>query len=167
MIHTMGKQMNDFTESVALCKTLHNQNYLLLGISIWSCHHRKKLRKEYQHRLKRITLLFPMFFQLQEGLSSHPQLDNETTPRYDPVNVDPLCLKHALSQMFNNRISELWLKSQHKDKIFIGNHNIDCMGVIKDARYRETKTGRFDGIHLYGSSGQNSLHSGRRSTCKC
>ena len=24
MIHTMGKQMNDFTESFALCKTLHN-----------------------------------------------------------------------------------------------------------------------------------------------
>ena len=28
------------------------------------------------------------------------------------------------------------------------------MGVIKEARYRETKTGQFYGIHLYGSSGQ-------------
>ena len=46
------------------------------------------------------------------------------------------------------------MNSQFKDKIFIGNHNIDCTGAIRESRYRETKTNRFDGIHLIGSSGK-------------
>ena len=31
--------------------------------------------------------------------------------------------------------------------------NIDCNGAIRESRYRHTKSGRYDGIHLYGSSG--------------
>ena len=45
------------------------------------------------------------------------------------------------------------MNSRLKDKINIGNHNIECTGAIREARYRETKTGKYDGIHLYGSSG--------------
>ena len=41
-----------------------------------------------------------------------------------------------------------------KDKMFVGDHNIECSGAIREARYRHTKSGRFDGIHLYGSSGR-------------
>ena len=94
----------------------------------------------------------------ENALSTHPNLEKvvlmKQTLRYDPCSVDPLCIKPALSQLFNNTVSEQWLKSQYKDKIFIGNHNIDCMGAIKEARYRDTKSGRFDGLHLIGSSGQ-------------
>ena len=36
----------------------------------------------------------------------------------------------------------------------MGSHNIDCTGSIREARYRNTKTGFFDGIHLLGSSGR-------------
>jgi hypothetical protein len=75
------------------------------------------------------------------------------TPRYDPVSVDPMSLKPALSQLFNNTLMELWISSPMKDRIFVGSHNIDCSGAIQSARYRHTKTGRFDGVHLYGSSG--------------
>ena len=75
------------------------------------------------------------------------------TPRYDPLDVDPLGLKAALSQLFNNILVEMWLSSPLKDKIFVGSHNIDCSGAIQSARYRHTKTGRFDGVHLYGASG--------------
>ena len=41
-----------------------------------------------------------------------------------------------------------------KHKIFIGNHNIECTGAIKESRYREPKTGRFDGIHMLVNSGR-------------
>ena len=75
------------------------------------------------------------------------------TPRYDPLEIDPLGLKPALSQLFNNTLVDRWLSSPLKNKIFIGSHNIDCSGAIQAARYRHTKTGRFDGVHLYGSSG--------------
>ena len=74
-------------------------------------------------------------------------------PRYDPKDVDPLGLKPSLSHLFDSTLSELWMKSPLKEKIFIGTHNLDCTGARQSARYRSTKTGKFDGIHLYGSSG--------------
>jgi hypothetical protein len=70
------------------------------------------------------------------------------TPRYDPLDIDPLGLKPALSQLFNNTLVDRWLSSPLKNKIFIGSHNIDCSVAIQAARYRHTKTGRFDGVHL-------------------
>ena len=48
------------------------------------------------------------------------------------------------------------MASLHKDNIFKGSHNIECTGAIKEARYRETKSGKFDCIHLFGSSGRKS-----------
>ena len=41
-----------------------------------------------------------------------------------------------------------------KEKIFVGSHEmIACTGGIREARYRCTQSGRFDGVHLYGPSG--------------
>ena len=74
-------------------------------------------------------------------------------PRYDPLSVDPLGLKPVLSNLFNSTLTDLYMASTVKDKIFVGNHNIECTGAIKEARYRHTKSGKYDGIHLYGSSG--------------
>ena len=74
-------------------------------------------------------------------------------PRYDPADVDPLSLKASLSILFNNTLTNLWMESPFKQKMFIGNHNIECNGAIREARYRHTKSGKFDGVHLYGSSG--------------
>ena len=75
-------------------------------------------------------------------------------PRYDPSHVDPLALKPTLSLLFNNTLTDLWMVSPAKDRIFVGNHNIECTGAIKESRYRHTKSGKYDGIHLFGSSGQ-------------
>jgi hypothetical protein len=74
-------------------------------------------------------------------------------PRYDLTDVDPLSLKAALSLLFNSTLANLWMESADKHKMFIGSHNIDCNGAIRESRYRHTKSGRYDGIHLYGSSG--------------
>ena len=75
-------------------------------------------------------------------------------PRYDPMDVDPLSLKASL--LFNNTLTNLWMESPLKERLFIGNHNIECNGAIREARYRHTKSGRFDGIHLIGASGLKS-----------
>ena len=74
-------------------------------------------------------------------------------PRYDPSDVDPLSLKPSLSLLFNNTMTNLWMESPYKEQIFIGNHNIECNGAIREARYRQTKSGKCDYIHLWGSSG--------------
>ena len=65
-------------------------------------------------------------------------------PRYDPMDVDPLSLKASLSLLFNNTLTSLWMESPLKERLFIGNHNIECNGAIREARYRHTKSGRFD-----------------------
>ena len=75
-------------------------------------------------------------------------------PRYDSSEDDPMGLKAALSQLFNNTLTECWMECAVKEKLFIGNHNIDCTGSIRESRYRETKSGKWDGIHLFGASGQ-------------
>ena len=38
-------------------------------------------------------------------------------PRYDLSSKDPLSIKAALSQLYNNTITQLWLDSPHKEKI--------------------------------------------------
>ena len=35
----------------------------------------------------------------------------------------------------------------------MGTHNFDFSGGIREARYRCTKSGRYDGVHLYGTTG--------------
>ena len=74
-------------------------------------------------------------------------------PRYDPSDVDPMSLKASLALLFNNTLANLWMESPDKHRLFIGNHNIECNGAIRESRYRHTKSGRYDGIHLHGSSG--------------
>ena len=75
------------------------------------------------------------------------------TPRYDPVSSDPLSLKPALSELFNNILTKQWISSKLKNKIFVGSHNLECSGAIQQSRYRQSKSGRFDGVHLLGNSG--------------
>ena len=75
-------------------------------------------------------------------------------PRYDPDEVDPFSLKPALSQLYNNTLTDEWMNCEYKDRIMIGTHNIECSGAIQQARYRETRSGKFDGIHMFGPSGR-------------
>ena len=91
------------------------------------------------------------------ALEKQPSLKSvvimKQTPRYDPLTTDPLSIKPALSQLFNNTLTELWVSCPMKHKIHIGTHNIDCTGAVQSARYRHTQTGKFDGVHLYGTTG--------------
>ena len=75
-------------------------------------------------------------------------------PRYDPAVTDPLAIKAALSQLFNTTLTDMWMTCTQRDRIVIGSHNLECTGAIKESRYREPKTGRYDGTHLLGNSGQ-------------
>ena len=99
-----------------------------------------------------------LFAAAVNALTVQPSLEKvvilKQIPRYDPAEVDPLSLKPVLSCLFNSTLTDLWMTCPNKDNIVIGNHNIDCTGGIKESRYREFKTGRYDGIHLYGSSGR-------------
>ena len=99
-----------------------------------------------------------LFSAAVNSLSIQPTLEKivimKQIPRYDPAEVDPLSIKSALSQLFNTKLTDLWMDCPQKHKIVIGNHNIECAGAIKESRYREPKTGRFDGIHLLGNSGR-------------
>ena len=98
-----------------------------------------------------------LFSACERAAEQHRSLKNiiimKQTPRYDPATVDPHSIKPVLSDIYNNRLIELWMASKHKNAIFVGNHNIACTGSIRESRYRVTKTGFFDGIHLCGSSG--------------
>ena len=91
------------------------------------------------------------------ALKSQPSLGKvvimKHIPRYDPTDVDPMSLKPSLSLLFNNTMTNLWMESPYKQKMFVGNHEIECTGAIRESRYCHTKSGRYDGIHLYGNSG--------------
>ena len=74
------------------------------------------------------------------------------TPRYDSGSSNPPGLKPYLSQLFNEHIDQLCNSTQNS-KIIIGNHNLECHGGVFEARYRNSQSKKFDGVHLYGPSG--------------
>ena len=68
---------------------------------------------------------------------------------------DPHQLKPALSSLFNAELFQSWLNSEQKDKIFIGRHELECTGGVREARYGQARHPRYDGIHMSGVSGSN------------
>ena len=72
-------------------------------------------------------------------------------PRYESNTVDPFRIRASMAQLFNDTLIELRACSVYKEEIFIGNHDLDCSGGIREARYKSKH--RFDGVHLFGSSG--------------
>ena len=99
-----------------------------------------------------------MIIVAQDALTNHPDLKKVTimnhTPRFDTTDVDPVGLKHNLANFANSSLLELWMDCTMKDKIFIGSHNLDCSGVQKTDRYTDDRRNRYDGVHLYGSTGK-------------
>ena len=97
------------------------------------------------------------------ALDRQPSLKNiiilKQTPRYDPHSSDPLSIKPALAEIFNSTLTELWMSCPLKSKIYLGSHNIECSGAIQLARYQHTRSGRFDGVHLFGPSGSKAYTS--------
>ena len=99
-----------------------------------------------------------LFSSAELALNAQPSIEKvvimNQIPRYDPPSEDPQAMKSSLSLLFNSTLTEQWMTSEHKNKIFIGNHNLDCVGASREARFREAGTGRYDGIHMKGPSGR-------------
>ena len=54
----------------------------------------------------------------------------------------------------NNYLLQFWLDCVHKDKIFIGSHTLDCPQEVRQNRYTDDRTGKYDGVHMYSSAGK-------------
>ena len=95
----------------------------------------------------------------KRSLQDNPSLSKvvimEHPPRFDSVNMDPISLKPNLVRLANATLGQCWLNSAFKDKIIIGRHSLESSGVgaTHVARYQNSKTGRCDGVHLYGPTG--------------
>ena len=103
-----------------------------------------------------------MFTTAQNALKEHPYLKKvvimEHPNRYDVKDVDPIGLKPALAKLANSVFNQLWINSPYKNKINVGNHNLDTSSsdcVLNDM-FRCVKTGKHDGVHLYGPRGNKS-----------
>ena len=95
---------------------------------------------EYTNHLEQQTVISAQnFFKVVENaLKIHQNLKKvivlKLIPRYDPPSVDPFGLKSVLSKMFNKKLEELWMGSSFHSKIFVGSHNIECNGAIRESR---------------------------------
>ena len=111
----------------------------------------------YQHYV--LTSCQNMFTTAQRALEEHPNLKKvvimEHAPRYDEKDNDPLGLKPELSKYANSVYNQLWLDSHLKNKISVGRHSLnEISDESYDDIFRNPKSGRHDGVHLYGRSGR-------------
>ena len=95
----------------------------------------------------------------ENALDDNVELKNVTimnhAPRFDADDVDPLGLKHHLAIFANSHFLELWLSSPYKDKICIGTHSLETSAEIRKIRHTDKRSGRYDGVHFYGTDGRN------------
>ena len=100
-----------------------------------------------------------MFSLAEKCLQKNPDIRKvvifEHPPRFDLSAVDPISLKSKLARLANSTLSQLWLNSPLKDNIFIGQHSLESSGAgaVHLSKYKNQKTGRYDGVHFYGPSG--------------
>ena len=99
-----------------------------------------------------------LFNAVTSAVNNNPGLKKvvilKQTPRYDFLTSNTPGLKPRLSTLFNETLDQLGNNCTFKDKLVIGTHDLNCSGGILQARYRDTKSGKFDGVHMYGPSGQ-------------
>ena len=97
-----------------------------------------------------------LFTVATDSLASRPALKKvvilKQVPRYDSDTTNPFRMKSLLANLFNDTLKELKASSSYKDSIYLGNYSLEYSGVIRDARYKTNH--RFDGVHLFGSSGR-------------
>ena len=87
-----------------------------------------------------------------DALANHPSIKNVTvmnhSPRFDSREVDPVGLKPNMANFSNSYLLELWLDSPQKKNIFIGSHTLDFSADVRNERYTDDISGRYDGVHL-------------------
>ena len=91
----------------------------------------------------------------ENAARKHPDLRKVTimehAPRFDENEVDPIGLKPRLAKFANSTIKQLVESSSMKDIIVVGRHQLDGG---HDAMYWDDRSGRYDGVHLYGREGK-------------
>ena len=82
-------------------------------------------------------------------LLSQPQFNHNITSPSTTVGLDTTSttrpgLKQNLSKLYNDTLDSLALNSDFKDKLIIGDHHLDCSGGVLLARYKDSRSGKFD-----------------------
>ena len=99
-----------------------------------------------------------IFAVAQKAIESKPELRKvvimQHHPRHDVPAVDPTGLKPKLARFANSSLVQMWENSSVKDRIVIGKHDLECSGDMINARYRDSWSGRYDGVHLYNRQGR-------------
>ena len=91
----------------------------------------------------------------QPALQNHPDLETiavmEHAPRYDLRTVDPTGLKPKHVAFANTTFAQMLETSVFRDKIAIGKHSLECNGDLREARYKDDRCNKYDGVHMYSS----------------
>ena len=92
---------------------------------------------------------------LRENLCLKKVIIMEHFPRYDTKDADPQQIKTKLAKYANNVLAQIWLNSPYRNKILIGQHNVEVgeFGIKHDEAFKNDK--RYDGVHFDGKSGPN------------
>ena len=98
-----------------------------------------------------------VFAVAQNAARKHPELRNviimeHAARAYDP-RVDPTGIKTELAKYANATFATLAQNEPTNSRITLGKHNLDCPADMANAWYMDDRTGRYDGVHLYGSRG--------------
>ena len=96
-----------------------------------------------------------------QALLTQPQLQSvvimEHLPRFDLAIYDPTGLKAKLAKFANSTLSQLLNTSENKKKIKLGKLNMECTVDKFNNWYKDGKSNRYDGVHLYGMEGRDAL----------
>ena len=98
-----------------------------------------------------------MFAIAVNALENHKELKKvvlmEHAPRFES-KTDPAGVKAQLAYYANSVYEDLWKSSNIKEKIIIGKHSLECDADKLQARYCDDFTGKYDGVHFFGSLGK-------------
>ena len=99
-----------------------------------------------------------LFSAVMNAAACHPRLKKiiimKQIPRYDFLTSNPPGLKHLLSDLYNETLDKLYDECEYKDRVIMGDHDLECAGGVLQARYKDSLANRFDGVHMYGPSGK-------------
>ena len=103
---------------------------------------------------KVITSSKNMFNIAQEALLKNSDLKKVVIMEHPPMFDNTL--KSQLADLANSTLSQLWAISPVRSKIFIGRHSLVSpgSGSMHLARFKDYYSGKYDGIHLYGRTGE-------------
>ena len=118
----------------------------------------KNAHKHKYFKEQTITSAKNLFTSVTNAVKNHPSLQKiivlKQTPRFDVTSTTTPGIKQELSKLYNETLDTLAASSDHKDKIMVGNHDLECSGGVLLARYKDSISGKFDGLHMFGPSGE-------------